>query len=259
MEIPYLGLLFSLLLFAVPFAVFFRLDKGLLRSSAVAVGRMTVQLLLVAVYMRWLYACNSVAVDAVWMVLITAAAAFSLTSHSGLQRGKLLLPVAGGLLVSVLLVCVYLLLAVVRPADMTSVHCIVPVFGLLLSGVQSVGKTVLEAFYSSLQRNSEQYSYLLGNGASHKEAILPFLRDAMKKGYAPLVANASVAGIATMPGMMMGAMLGGVGPGVAAVWQMGVVAGVFAAPVVFTAVALYLADSRVFDRYGRLRDVFNKG
>lgn len=258
MEIPYLPLLFSLLLFAVPFAVFFRLDKGLLRSSAVAVGRMTVQLLLVAVYMRWLYGCNSLVADAVWMALMTAAAAFSLTNHSGLHWRRLLLPVAGGLFVSVVLACVYLLLAVASPADMTAARCLVPVFGLLLSGVQSVGKTLLDAFYSGLRRNSGLYCYLLGNGASHKEAVLPFLRDALKKGYAPLVANVSVAGIATMPGMMMGAMLGGAGPGTAAVWQIGVVGGVFAAPVIFTAVVLYLADSRVFDRYGRLQDVFSK-
>ncbi len=258
MEIPYWGLFFSLLLFAVPFAVFFRLDRDLLRSSAVAVGRMTIQLLLVAVYMRWLYGCNSMVLDATWMVLMTAAAAFSIANRSCLRWQKLLLPVAAGLFVSVVLACVYMLVAVVRPANITNTSCIVPVFGLLLSGVQSVGKAVLEAFYSELRRNSGLYFYLLGNGASHKEAILPFLRDALKKGYAPLVANVSVAGIVTMPGMMMGAMLGGVGPGFAAVWQIGIAACVFAAPIVFTAVVLYLADNRVFDRYGRLRNVFNE-
>lgn len=258
MEFPYWGLFFSLLLLAAPLAVFWRLGGGMLRSSAVAIGRMAVQLLFVAIYMEWLYALNSIAADLAWMVLMTAAAAFSLVSHSCLSRKKLLLPVAGGLFASVVLVGLYLLVAVMRPAKLTDTHWTVPVFGLLLSGVQSVGKAVLEAFYSELRRNSGLYSYLLGNGASHKEAILPFLRDALKKGYAPLVANVSVAGIVTMPGMMMGAMLGGVGPGFAAVWQIGIAACVFAAPIVFTAVVLYLADNRVFDRYGRLRNVFNE-
>lgn len=258
MEFPYWGLFFSLLLLTVPLTVFWRLGGGLLRSSAVAVGRMTVQLLFVAIYMEWLYALNSIAADLLWMVLMTAVAAFSLVRHSCLSWKKLLLPVAGGLFASAVLVGLYLLVAVMRPAKLTDTHWIVPVFGLLLSGVQSVGKAVLEAFYSGLRHNPTRYYFLLGNGASHREAVLPFIKGALQKGYAPLLASVSVVGIATMPDMMMGAMLGGVKPATAAVWQVGIVAGILAAPVVFTAVALYLADGLTFDRCGRLRNIFRQ-
>ncbi len=258
MEFPYWGLFFSLLLLAVPLAVFWRLGGGMLRSSAVAVGRMAVQLLFVGIYMEWLYALNSLAADLLWMVLMTATAAFSLVRHSCLSWKKLLLPVAGGLFASAVLVGIYLLVAVMHPAKLTDTHWTVPVFGLLLSGVQSVGKAVLEAFYSGLRHNSARYYFLLGNGASHREAVLPFVKGALQKGYAPLLASVSVVGIATMPDMMMGAMLGGVAPATAAVWQTGILAGILAAPVVFTAVVLYLADGLAFDRCGRLRNVFRQ-
>lgn len=256
MEFPYWGLFFSLLLLAVPLAAFWHLGSGMLRTSAVAVGRMAVQLLLVAVYMGWLYAANSLVADLLWMVLMTAAAAFSLVNHSSLSWKKLLLPVASGLFTSVVLVGLYLLVAVMRPAKLLDTHWLVPVFGLLLSGGQGVGKAVMEAFYSGLRHNSAQYYYLLGNGATHREAILPFIKGALQKGYAPLLASVSVVGIATMPDMMMGTMLGGVPPATAAVWQLGIMAGILAAPVVFTVVVLYLADGITFDRCGRLRSIF---
>jgi putative ABC transport system permease protein len=258
MNFSYWGLFFSLLLFAVPLALFFRLGGGLLRSSAVAVCRMAVQLLLVGVYMEWLFAWHNTIVNLIWLALMAAVASLSILHNARLRPKVLLIPVVIGLFVAVLVVGFYLLVAVLRPTHILDTCFLVPVFGLLLGGVQSVGKAILETFYSSLQSDADSYYYLLGNGASHREALRPFFKDALQKAYAPLVANVAVAGLATMPNMMMGAMLGGTAPHVAVVWQIGVVAGVFAASLLFAVVVLRLSDGRAFDGYGRLRSVFRK-
>lgn len=255
MDISYLGLALSLLLFAVPCALLWRIGGGLLRTLAVSVVRMAVQLLFVAFYMKWLFAANSVALDLLWVLAFTAVATVSVAVRSSLRLRHLFLPIGAGLLVPSLLVGLYLLVGVVRPASVVDAHCLVPVVGLLLSGIQGVCVAAFGAYYSSLRSGSQLYHYLLGNGATHREAVAPFLKAAVGKALAPMVANLSSVGLVSMPGMMMGAMLGGVAPGVAVVWQMGVFGGVLASSVLAVLLALHLADSRVFDQCGRLRHI----
>ena len=63
----------------------------------------------------------------------------------------------------------------------------------------------------------------------------------------------AVMGIVSLPGTMIGQILGGASPDVAIKYQMMIVVITFAASMLSLMITLYLADRRTFDEYGRIK------
>ena len=125
--------------------------------------------------------------------------------------------------------------------------------GILMGNMLGVNVMGLNTYYDGLKREQQLYYYLLGNGATHLEAVTPFLRQAMEKAFAPCIANMAVMGIVSLPGTMIGQILGGASPDVAIKYQMMIVVITFAASMLSLMITLYLADRRTFDEYGRIK------
>ena len=126
-----------------------------------------------------------------------------------------------------------------------------------MGNMLSVAVIALNSYYDGLQREHPLYQYLLGNGASHLAAIPPFVRKSVEKAFAPCVANMAVMGLVSLPGTMIGQLLGGSLPGVAIKYQMMIIIITFAASMLSLGITLYLADNRSFDKYGNLRNIFS--
>ena len=80
--------------------------------------------------------------------------------------------------------------------------------------------------------------------------------QSVEKAFAPCVANMAVMGLVSLPGTMIGQLLGGSLPGVAIKYQMMIIIITFAASMLSLGITLYLADNRSFDKYGNLRNIF---
>ena len=154
-----------------------------------------------------------------------------------------------------MVVGLYFLMFVLGLSNPFDARYFVPVIGLLVGNMLGVSVMALNTYYDGLQGDRRLYYYLLGNGASHVEAVMPFVRRAVEKSFAPCVANMAVMGIVAMPGTMIGQILGGSVPGVAIKYQMMIVVIAFVASALSLVVTLYLADRRSFDIYGRLKDI----
>ena len=70
----------------------------------------------------------------------------------------------------------------------------------------------------------------------------------MVKAFAPCVANMAVMGLVSLPGTMIGQLLGGSLPGVAIKYQIMIIIITFAASMLSLGITLYLADNRSFDK-----------
>ena len=150
---------------------------------------------------------------------------------------------------------VVLVLGLERPFD---ARYFVPIMGILMGNMLSVNVIALNSYYDELQREQSLYYYLLGNGATHFEAVTPFARHAVEKSFAPCIANMAVLGIVSLPGTMIGQILGGSAPGIAIKYQMMITVITFSASMLSLMLTLRLADRRSFDVYGRVRDVRRK-
>jgi putative ABC transport system permease protein len=94
-------------------------------------------------------------------------------------------------------------------------------------------------------------------GASLREAVRPYLRDAIKAAVNPSVATMATMGIVSLPGMMTGQILGGAMPTTAIKYQIGIMICIFTAMVVAALVNILLSLPVAFDDHQRLKeDIF---
>ena len=257
-DLTYGGLAVGMLLMLVPFYFLWRFRTGLLASAVLGTVRMTVQLLLIGVYLRFLFQWDKAWVNVLWMVAMAVIASYTAVSRTALRRSVLLLPVFVGFLSTVLLVSLYFLGFVVRADDVFAARFFIPVAGVLFGNMLTVNIMVVSVYYSELHREQAMYYYLLGNGASRFEATLPFLRSAVIKSFSPCIANMAVLGIVSFPGTMIGQILGGSMPEVAIKYQLMISVITVVASMLSLVVTISLSARRTFDEFGRLQPVFRE-
>lgn len=254
-DISYIGLAVGLLLMAAPIWFFRMFGVRQIRSTLIAVARMVVQLFLIGLYLRYLFEWNSPWINILWVLLMVVVASLTASHRTRLRRRVVLLPLMAGLLGAALVVGLYFLVFVLRLPHPFDARYFIPIMGILMGNMLGVCVMGLNTFYDGLQRERQLYYYLLGNGATHLEAVMPFVRRAIERAFAPCIANMAVMGIVSLPGTMIGQILGGSAPGIAIKYQMMIIVITFSASMLALMTTLHLADRRSFDVHGRLRDV----
>lgn len=254
-DISYISMVIGLLLLAIPLYFFRMFGVPQIRAMIIAAARMVVQLFLIGLYLKYLFEWNSPWVNILWVMIMVLVASFTAANRTRLRYRMVIVPMCIGFFASALIVGMYFLLPVLRLAHPFDARYFVPIMGILMGNMLGVNVLGLNTFYDGIQREQQLYYYLLGNGATHFEAIVPFVRRAIDKSFAPCIANMAVMGIVSLPGTMIGQILGGSAPGIAIKYQMMIVVITCTASILSLIFTLYLADRRSFDAYGRLRNV----
>lgn len=257
-DISYWGMALGLLLLGIPLYFFRLFGVRLIGSTAVAAARMVIQLFLIGLYLNFLFEWNNAWINLLWVLVMVVVASLTAARRARLRRRTIVIPLAVGLLSSALAVGLYTLVIVLRLAQPFDARYFIPIMGILMGNMLSVNVIALETYYDGLCRERQLYYYLLGNGASHAEAVTPFVRKAVAKAFTPCIANMAVLGIVSLPGTMTGQILGGSAPGIAIKYQMMIVAITFSASMLSLMITLRMADRRSFDMYGRIRSVRRK-
>ena len=111
----------------------------------------------------------------------------------------------------------------------------------------------LERFYSGIRKNENEFMTYLMLGANLREAVRPYLRDAVKAAINPSVATMGTMGIVSLPGMMTGQILGGALPMTAIKYQIGIMICIFVAMVIAAFLNILLSLPVAFDDHQRLK------
>ena len=120
-DISYWHLGIGMLLMLFPLYYFWRLKTGLLKSAVISTVRMTVQLLLIGVYLRFLFQLDNIFVNLLWTVVMAIVASYTAVKRTSLKTSVLLMPVFVGLLVTVQVVSAYFLGLVMQVDNVLSV------------------------------------------------------------------------------------------------------------------------------------------
>jgi putative ABC transport system permease protein len=166
-----------------------------------------------------------------------------------------MMPLIVGFIVASILVGLYFLGIVLKLNNVFSAQYFIPIMGILLGNMLTVNVIAVGTFYTTLQREQNLYYYLLGNGASRSEALQPFVRQAIVKSFSPTIANMAVMGLVSLPGTMIGQILGGSSPNVAIEYQIMIVVITMSASMLSLIIAIGLSSKQAFDSYGRMKDV----
>lgn len=243
-------LLFSCTLL-IPYAINVQLKLNLGKDILVSVLRMSLQLILVGIYLEYLFKINSLTINLVWLAAMLAIGASSIVSKSHLPQSKVFVPVLAGLslgLLPILSLCVL----IIRPNPIYSAQYIIPLAGMLLGNSLSGNIVALQNLFTALQERKYEYEGALSLGASPLYATLPFVRSALQKSLAPILASMTTTGLVTLPGMMTGQILGGANPLVAIKYQLLIMIAIFVTMSISTAVTLRLAIPYTINKEGRV-------
>lgn len=257
-DISYVSLLVGLLLLLIPIYYIWRYETKLVKAICVGAVRMVVQMLFIGVYLRYLFEWDNPIVNLLWVCVMVFIATETALSRTKVRRGVLMMPLIVGFIVASILVGLYFLGIVLGLNNVFSAQYFIPIMGILLGNMLTVNVIAVGTFYSTLQREQNLYYFLLGNGASRSDALQPFVRQAIVKSFSPTLANMAVMGLVSLPGTMIGQILGGSTPDVAIKYQIMIVVITMSASMLSLIMAISLSSKRAFDGYGRLKNVMKE-
>ena len=239
------------LLAVIPAGVLWLIERSRMKTFGIALAQMGVQLLLLCGVVWALIKVDNLWLSLLWLVVVTGWSVWLVVKRCKLETRRHALPLGIGLLAGTLLTGFWLLLAVL-PAHSLSARWFVPVTALLLGHSAAMIIRGYSTYLEALKTDESQYEFLRGNGASHRQALLPFLKRGLEAVFAKTCTSLSLTGIATMPLLLVGVLLGGITPQEAFVTVLVLTIGCVTASVIALILAIWLVDRQLFDPLGKM-------
>ncbi|MEX3072903.1 ABC transporter permease [Vibrio alginolyticus] len=244
--------MFSLVLL-IPFAINNRYKLGIAQDVVISVLRMTLQLILIGIYLEYLFHLNSLLVNILWLMVMLVVGASTIADKARLPRRPLMLPLLVGLICGLFPLLFAMIAGLVRPTPLYSAQYMIPLAGMLLGNSLSSNIIALQNLFTAFEERKTEYEAAISLGASPKYASLPFVQEALRKSMAPTLASMTATGLVTLPGMMTGQILGGASPMVAIKYQLVIMLAIFVMLSVSVTITLEMTLSCVQTKEGRIR------
>lgn len=237
------------------------LKLGLEKSLGIAALRTVVQLSLIGLVLKILFQTVSpwwTAFAAVFMVALAGREAVARQTHK-LRRGWSLGIATTALMLAGTIVTTLALTTAIRPEPWYDPRFAIPLLGMVLGNTLNGVSVGMERLTATLRRERVAVEARLALGHSRHDAVLPYVREAMRAGLIHIINAMSAAGLISLPGMMTGQILAGVDPTEAVKYQiliMFLIAGStsIGALMAVLAVSKRLGDDRDRLRLDRLKD-----
>jgi putative ABC transport system permease protein len=244
----------SLLVVAVA-ALTWWMRLGLTGQLVIAAVRTTVQLLLVGLVLRALFAQPLLS----WVTLIAIAMLLVAGREVSARQRRRFRGLwgygigTGALFVSSFAVTILALAAVVNAEPWYAPQYAIPLLGMLLGNTMTGIALALDRLTQAAWDKRSVIEQRLALGADRDEAMREICRDSIRGGLIPIVNSMAAAGIISLPGMMTGQILAGSPPVVAVQYQILIMFLIAAGTGFGTILAVTLGARRLFDERHRLR------
>ena len=252
-NITVINLLFGLLLVFIPALILWQYKTGITKALIIAVIRMVVQLFCVGFYLNYLFEWNSIWINLLWLFVMTGVCAIDLLKRVHISIKALFFPIFVAILVSLSFIAFYFLQVVLVLDNLFESRYFIPICGILLGNILSSNVIGLNAFYSRIIREQQFYNYLLCNGATISEATRPFIREALIKSYSPTIASTAVMGLISLPGTLIGQIMGGSVPDLAIRFQIMIVVIIMSSSIISLLLSLHWSMKYTLDEFGRFK------
>ncbi len=244
-------------LLVIPFGVLLWAKLPIVGQTALAVVRMSVQLLFVGLYLQVVFRLNNAWVNLLWLVVMITVADGSILRGCGLRFGKLAGPLFLALLVGTAVPLLYFMAFILRRDNLLDAQYVIPIGGMILGNCLRADVIGIRTFFQRIRSGEKGYFQRLADGASAAEATRPYLISALHEAIAPTLATIATIGLVSLPGMMTGVILGGADPMTAILYQIAIMIAIFTGPVLTILLGIRLCRKAGFTRWGTLNpDIF---
>ena len=241
---------------AVGIALSRRLELGVGRRLVVGALRAAVQLLAVGYFLLFLIAHQSP--ESVFGVLAVMLLVAAVTSARRIEHGPparvlfraALVAIAFG--AAAALVPLFVIIAPPRP--WFDPRYLVPFGGMMFSNAMNVVAQVFERMFAASHADRATIEQLLALGASPRQALSTQTRAAVRAALIPTMNGLATVGLVTLPGMMTGQIISGIGPELAVRYQLVVMYQLVAVASISGALAAFFARRLMFTPREQLRE-----
>ena len=176
--------------------------------------RMVVQLVAVGFLLRFIFTLNNPLATLAIVVVMGAIAAREIAARPPHKfRGLAGLAISGATVALATVVTAGLALTTaIRPQPWFDPRYAVSLVGIILGSVLNAGSLTLDGVVGGVWRERAAIEAQLGLGVTYREATLPLLREAIRRGLLPIINQMSAAGLITLPGIMTGQIIAGMDP-----------------------------------------------
>ncbi len=252
-EIGFRDLGLAYLLFIFPLAIMLWYRIPLINKMAIAVIRMTVQLLFVGLYLQVVFRLNHLWLNSLWLIVMIIVADSSIIRSCSLPMKKFIFPVFVALIIGTAIPLLIFIGLILHRTQLMDAQYAIPIGGMILGNCLRADIIGLKHFYDAVRKESKPFQFALSQGATLNEAIRPYIRDACNAALAPTLATMATIGLVALPGMMTGVILGGANPMTAIKYQIAIMIAIFSGTAITVAFAIRMTVKNSFDAYGVLR------
>jgi len=221
-ELSYLDLSLASLCLIINAGLSIALRLGLERQLLIAAVRMIVQLLMVGLLLKAVFAAASP-----WITLLVAVSMIGFAGREVWARQqRRLIGVWGygigavAMMTAGTVVTVFALTLQIQPDPWWSPRFALPLFGMILGNTMTGVSLGLDTLHTSVHRERRAIEAQLLLGRTRFEAVLPATRLALRSGFNPIINAMAATGVVSLPGMMTGQILSGVDPNEAVKYQL---------------------------------------
>ena len=251
----YTDLALAALLLLVNGGLSVRMALGLERPLAVAAVRMVVQLSLVGLVLKQLFALESP-----WLTLAAALVMLLFAGQEAMARQERRLVGwwaygigTGAMGFAAMLVMLLALTTAIRPSPWWDARYAIPLLGMVLGNAMSGVSLALNTLTSAAVRERAAIEAQLALGRTLWTALRPVLRHALRTGLMPTINSMAATGVVALPGMMTGQILSGIDPSEAVKYQILIMFLIAGATGLGVLIATLAAVRRLSDARQRLR------
>jgi putative ABC transport system permease protein len=258
-DISWYGLALGYALLILPLGILLWARVPIVGKTLIALIRMTVQLLFVGFYLVVVFDLGSPWLNAAWLLVMITVADVSVVRGCGIKLAPFVVPLFLSLLVGTAVPLLLSLAPAVGSSRILKAQYLIPLSGMILGNCLRADIIGIRVFYEGIRNREKPYLLQLSQGASLKEAAMPYLREAFHSALAPTIATMATAGLVSLPGMMTGVILGGADPLTAIKYQILIMVSIFSGTALTVALAIRLTLRGAFNEYGVLnRRIFKQ-
>ena len=218
-ELDVIDLALALGIMGIAIALSLWQKLGLETKFFFGAGRSLLQLMVVGYVLDFVFALhNWIAVLLVILFMLSVAA---ITARNRIdQQRKDLLPIVWlSLIASTGLTVAYVIVAIVQPPVWYEPQYLIPLTGMLLGNAMNGASLAGDRLINAIMQNHREIETHLCLGATPKQAIFNYQKEAIRTGLIPTLNTMMVVGLVTLPGMFTGQVLAGADPLNAASYQ----------------------------------------
>ena len=218
-ELDTIDLALSLGMIGLTIALSLWQKLGLEKQLAYGAIRSLLQLIVIGYVLDLVFAIdNWLAVVAILGIMITIASIVARNRIDKKLQG--LLPVVFlSLLASSAFTLGYVILLIVQPSKWYEPQYVIPLAGMLFGNAMNGASLAGDRLVNAIKQNRLEIETHLCLGATPKQAIVSYQREAIRTGLIPTLNNMVVMGLVSLPGMFTGQVLAGSNPRDAASYQ----------------------------------------